>query len=134
MGLVFAVQASVGSIVSALAWVVGGFSEAGSAIIAATLAVLPNAGLFWLMNRAPSTWAPIVLLAGKLASLVVSVVGLVWWSQAWSAFQWPWALVGLSVVVVAWLFAPALVARSERRAADKKIDEIVARCDGSSRN
>ena len=40
MGLVFAVQASVGSIVSVLAWVVGGFSGAGSAIIAATLAVL----------------------------------------------------------------------------------------------
>jgi hypothetical protein len=133
MGLVFAVQVSMGSIVGMLGWLVGGLAAAGSALIATGLVVIPNLALFWLVSRVADSWGPLVLLAGKLIGLLASVVGLVWWSHAWNAFEWPWALGSLSVVVVAWLFSPMLVARSERRAANKKIDEIVARCEGSSR-
>lgn len=131
MGLVFAVQASVGSMVSVLAWMVSGLMAAASAMGAMGLAVVPNLILFWAVGAMSADWRPLGLLAGKLLSLLVSVVGLVWWSQAWSDFHWPWALASLTAVVVAWLSAPVVLARSERRASDKRIDEIVARSDRS---
>lgn len=131
MGLVFAVQASVGSMVSILAWMVSGSMAAASAMGAMGLAVVPNLVLFRALAVMSSDWRPLGLLAGKFLSLLVSVVGLVWWSQAWGNFVWPWALASLTSVVVAWLSAPVVLTWSERRATEKRIDEIVARSDRS---
>lgn len=120
--------------VAAWAGVVGGLPALGSALAGAVLVILPNLLLKGLLAWAAPGWGVLVLMAGKLAGLFASVVGLVWLSQVWLEFDWVWALLDLAAVVTVWLAAPLVLSWAQRQTDLRKIDEIVARMERSPRN
>ncbi|MEY2776522.1 MAG: hypothetical protein RLY30_620 [Pseudomonadota bacterium] len=131
---VFAVQSTIGSMVAALIGLTVGWSASGSAAAAAGLVVLPNLLLYVMLGQVSTGLGPVVLLAGKLAGLLLSILGLVVLSKTWVWFDWFWAMVNLSVVVVVWLSAPLILLGVQRREDHRKIDEIVSRIERSPRD
>jgi len=130
---VFAVQASIGSMVAAWMGWASGSAAFGSALAAMALATCPNLLLLGCLRWMPQGWGPLLLLAGKPTGLLVSVVGLVVLSKAWSDFDWVAGLLNLAVVVVVWLAAPLVLDWVQRRQDDQRIDEIVARQERSDK-